>query len=66
MVSVIDCDIVVSKFEVQSRYYVYFRTNAHGKGLNPLVPLDIGLIVLFVSFKKDFFVLNNPRKLIYH
>ena len=32
--NVLDCDIVVSEFELLSRYYVHFRTNALGKGMN--------------------------------
>ena len=32
-----DCGIVVSEFELQSRYYVYFRTNTLGKAMNPLI-----------------------------
>ena len=39
MVKAMECiyGIVVSEFVVQSRYYVHFRTNAHGKGMNPLI-----------------------------
>ena len=37
MVKAMDCGIVISEFELQSRYYVHFRTNAHGKGMNPLI-----------------------------
>ena len=29
--------IVVNEFELQSRYYVHFRTNTLGKGMNPLI-----------------------------
>ena len=35
MVKAMDCEIVVSEFEIQSRYY--FRTNTFGKGMNPLI-----------------------------
>ena len=28
--NVLDCDIVVSEFELQLRYYIHFRTNTHG------------------------------------
>ena len=28
--------IVVREFELQSRYYVHFRTNTLGKNMNPL------------------------------
>ena len=37
MVKVLDCGIVVSEFELQSRYHVRFRTNTFGKSLNPLI-----------------------------
>ena len=37
MAKALDCGIVVSKFEVQSRSYVHFRTNTLGKGTNPLI-----------------------------
>ena len=33
--NVLDCYIVVSEFELQSRYYVHFRTNTLQKGMNP-------------------------------
>ena len=35
MVKAMDCRIVVSEFELQLRYYVHFRTNTLGKGMNP-------------------------------
>ena len=35
MVKVMDCGIVVSEFVFQSRYYVHFRANTLGKGMNP-------------------------------
>ena len=37
MVKAIDYEIVVSEFELQSRYYVHFRTNTLDKGMNPLI-----------------------------
>ena len=42
MVKVMDCGIVISEFELQSRYYVHFRTNTLGKGMNPLILPAIG------------------------
>ena len=36
IVNVMDRGIVVSEFELQLHYYVYFRTNTLGKGMNPL------------------------------
>ena len=40
----IDCKIVVSEFELQSRYYVHFRTNILGKGKKTPYPAIYGLI----------------------
>ncbi len=37
MVKSMDCGIVVSEFVFQSRYYVHFRANTLGKGMNPLI-----------------------------
>ena len=37
MVKAIDFGIVVSEFVLQSRYYVHFRANTFGKGMNPLI-----------------------------
>ena len=37
MVKAMDCGIVVSEFLLQSHYYVNFRANNLGKGMNPLI-----------------------------
>ena len=37
MVKVLYCGIVGSKFELQSCFYVHFRTNILGKGMKPLI-----------------------------
>ena len=37
MVKAMDSGIVVREFVLQSRYYVHFRTNTLGKGMNPLI-----------------------------
>ena len=37
MVKVMDGGIVVNEFELQSCYYVHFRANTLGKGMNPLI-----------------------------
>ena len=37
MVKAMDCGIVVSEFVLQSRFYVHFRANTFGKGMNPLI-----------------------------
>ena len=31
MIKALDCEIVISEFELQACYYVYFRTNNLGK-----------------------------------
>ena len=38
MVKAMDCITVVSEFVLQSCYYVHFRANTLGKGMNPLTP----------------------------
>ena len=37
MVKAMDCGIIVSEFVLQSCYYVYFRVNTLGKGMNLLI-----------------------------
>ena len=37
IVKAMDCGIVVNEFVLQSRYYVHFRANTLGKGMNPLI-----------------------------
>ena len=37
MVKAMDCGTVVHEFVLQSRYYVHFRANTLGKGMNPLI-----------------------------
>ena len=41
LVKAMDCGIVVRKFVLQSRYYVHFRANTLGKGMNPLISLQL-------------------------
>ena len=36
MVKAMDCEILISEFEPQSRYYIHFRANTFGKGMIPL------------------------------
>ena len=50
MVKALDCGIVVSEFELESRYYVYFRTNTLGKGINPLTRPAMGWIASWLFF----------------
>ena len=42
MVKAMDCGIVVSEFELQSRYYVHFWENTLGKGMNPVILQAMG------------------------
>ena len=37
MVKAMDYRIVVSEFVLQSRFYVHFRTNTLGEGMNPII-----------------------------
>ena len=37
MVKAMHCGIVVREFVLQSRYYVHFRANTLGIGMNPLI-----------------------------
>ena len=37
MVNELDCRIVVSEFELQSRYYVHLQTKTLGKSMDPLI-----------------------------
>ena len=41
VVNVLDCDIVVSEFQIQSRFCVHFRTNALRKDMNSIIPPDM-------------------------
>ena len=43
MVKAMDNGIVVSEFVLQSRYYVHFRANTLGKGIEPPYPPGYGL-----------------------
>ena len=42
MVKAMDCGIVVREFVLHSRYYVHFRANTLGKGMNPLILPTMG------------------------
>ena len=37
MVKATDCGIIVCEFIPQSCYYIHFRANTLGKGMNPLI-----------------------------
>ena len=59
MANVMDCEIVVTEFELQSCYYVYFRFNTLGKGMNSHLPLVMGYIVLLLFFYKNSFGITS-------
>ena len=42
MVKAMVYEIVTREFELQSRYYVHFRINTLGKGMNPLILQAMG------------------------
>ena len=46
MVKTPDYEIAASDFELQSRYYVHFRTNTPGKDMNPFIIPAMGYIIL--------------------
>ena len=35
--NVMNCSLKVSKFELQSRYYIHFQINTRGKGMKPYI-----------------------------
>ena len=37
MAKIMDCGFEVSKFELQSHYYIHFQTNTHRKGMNTII-----------------------------
>ena len=43
MANLLDCDIIVSEFKLQSCYYIHFQAKAHGKCMNLLFPFSNGL-----------------------
>ena len=48
-------DILLNEFELQSPYYVHFRTYVQGKGMKPLILPAIGYIVPILFYYKDGF-----------
>ena len=53
--NVLDGAIQVSKFALQSHYYVHFRTNIPGKGMNSLISPAIDQMISLLFFNKDGF-----------
>ena len=48
IVKAMDCGIVVSEFELQSRYYVHFRANTLGKCMKPLILPGLNSTAVFL------------------
>ena len=42
MANVLDCDIVISEFELQSLYFVHFLINTLGNDKDPIIILAMG------------------------
>ena len=61
MTNELDCDTVVSEFELLSSYYVHFRTNTIGKGMNSLISLVMGKTVAVLVYS-DGSGFNLPTK----
>ena len=38
MAKVLDCNLEISEFELQSRYNIYFKANTLEKAMNPVSP----------------------------
>ena len=55
LADIMDYKILVNEFELQSHYYVHFRTSALGKGINLFIHPSMGQIVLLLSFYKSVF-----------
>ena len=55
IVKAIDPGIVVSTFVLQLGYYIHFRANTLGNGMNPLILLAMGQIVPLLFFLKNGF-----------
>ena len=57
MIKVVDHKIIVSEFELQSRYYFHFQTYTFGKGINHIILQTMGDIIPLLVFFKDHFCL---------
>ena len=59
MANVLNFDIAVSKFDLQTRYYIYFLINTFVECKNPLIFPAMGLVVPLM-FCKDVFGIKLP------
>ena len=56
MANVLEYGHKITEFELHSFYYVHFRTNALGKGVNPpqILPIMGEIVPLNFFYKDDF------------
>ena len=66
MVKAMDCGIVVSKFVLQSRYYVHLQANTLGKVWTPLSSQQWVIQYHYCSSWRIALALNNRQRLICH
>ena len=59
--NVLESDVVVSKFKLQSYSYVHNRTNTFGKGMKPLIPTSTGEIEPLLHYKYGFGIISHPE-----
>ena len=64
--AVLDCEIVVSDFELQSRYYIHFWNNTSGKCMKLLIPLLCMKSNCHYSSTRMALAFNNPGSLMCH
>ena len=53
MAKVFDCGLKVSELELQSFYYILFRTNALAKKYEPFIPIAMGKVESLLFDKDD-------------
>ena len=53
LANILDYDIIISEFELKSRYYVHIRTNLLRKGMNTFIPQPamVEIIPLLLFYK---------------
>ena len=63
MAKVLDCNIKVSDFDLQSRYHLQVRKNNLGRSTEPPLSLPaMGWVVSLLFFSKDSFGIKQPSK----
>ena len=55
MTKTLNCDNIVSEFEPQSRYYVYFQTQTRGKCMKLFIRAAMSCTVPLLLFYRDSF-----------